>query len=82
MSLSPIDENIGPLGEEEEPEEEEHDGGQDVAAIVHAPPKLEWILTNSSWKVEIRVWDTADKEVKAWALELFERSMKALGKKI
>jgi len=70
--------------EEEDVEEpEEVEGGGQNLTVVHEhntplPPQLEWVITNTNYKIEIRIWTAEDPRVKQWAFEFFEKSLKAV----
>ena len=60
-------------GAEEEEMEEESEEMQDYTNH----PKIEWILTNSSWKVEIRIWDP-DRKALDLAFQMMDKSLKVI----
>ena len=79
---SPSFENAEEEDVEEAEELEEEEEGQNLT-VVHEhntplPPQLEWVITNTNYKIEIRIWNAEDPRVKQWAFEFFEKSLKAV----
>jgi len=70
---------IEPLGKEEEEETEEEAAAPDTVVYnASMPPQLEWIITNTHYRLKIRIWNANDPNVRDWAFEMFERSLKAV----
>lgn len=69
--------------EEEDVEEPEEEENEESLTVVHqhntpVPPQLEWIITNTNYRIEIRIWNADDERVKDWAFEMFDKSLKAV----
>lgn len=59
-------------------EEEEIQVAEEVGGVIRVPPRIEWKVANTHFKVELTVWAETMDEAKDAALELFRESLKAV----
>jgi len=65
--------------EEEDIEEPVEEGeNEERERVIEVPPRIEWKVANTHFKVELTVWAETMDEAKSAALELFRESLKAV----
>ena len=64
--------------EEEEVEEPEEFEEEERGRVIQVPPRIEWKVANTHFKVELAVWADSLEEAKGAVLELFHESLKAI----
>ena len=64
--------------EEEDVEEPEEFEEEERGRVIQVPPRIEWKLVGTHFKVELAVWADSLEEAKSTALELFHESLKAV----